>query len=437
VNSYLLINGRGTPVNDYLTKKFTLWKGWTYSKGTRDRKVAQYYVVASDPNKQEIRSIYANIFRSPWPQTVVEAKTRQMTAKAGTRRIARQDAVEMMEDHRADLQNVLYKLQRWDEQGTAQEGAAFFELLKSTVEEVVPGALNRTQFTTEHEIRRVAELTHSNSLSTSSLNAQFDFLAGMKGKTSVAFEFDSRYLQGISKLEAELKGGVWGNGSVSAALSKSGVKADAAIALACGMNLEVTADSTWTIGKLGAKLEGKGTLFAGANANAAASLNISATSLAASVSAGAFAGISADATGKCSMLYEGEELCSASATANFSIGAGATFNAGISASLFGPTSITLASNLALGLGTGASTETSVNFTLMALAASAQFKRVVNLRTISQGWSMDLQTQEHKNRHYLLKSITRVQAALDEQNDKIASVSKVPEESQSLLMAADD
>ncbi|WP_263384391.1 hypothetical protein [Granulicella arctica] len=437
MNSDLLINGRGKAVNEYLTKKFTLWKGWTFSKGTRDSKVAQYYVVAADANKQEIRSLYATIYRTPWPQTLVEAQTTKMNAKAGTRKIARQDAVEMMEDRKSDLQDVLYKLNQWDQEGKAQEGPAFFELLKSTVEAVLPGALNRTEYITEHEIRRTAELTHSSSLSNSSLNAQFDFLAGMKGKASIAFEFDRTYLQGISKLESELKAGGWGNGSVKASLTKAGVQANAAVALACGMNFEVTADSTWTIGPLGAKLEGNGTFFAGASANASASLNISATTLAASVAAGAFAGIQASATGKCSMLYEGEELCSASGTANVSIGAGATFNAGISASLFGPTSITLASNLALGLGTGASTETSVNFTLMALAASAQFQRVVNLRTISQGWSMDLQTQEHKNRHYLRKSITRVQAAIDEQEDKIASVNKVPEERQSLLMAADD
>jgi hypothetical protein len=437
LNSDLLINRRGSAVTDYISKKLTLWNGWTFSKGTRDTKTAQYFIVASEENKRQIRTLYANIVRGPWPQSVVDAQTRKMAAKvASKQKVPRQDAISQMEDHQEALYEVMNKLNRWDQDGAAQEGPAFFELLKSTVEGVLPGALNTLDYSAEHEMRRVMELTRSGSMSKSGLNAQFDFLAGMKGAAELKFEFDKKYLQGISKLEAELKGGVWGNGSVSASLSKAGVQADVAIALACGMNLDVSAESTWTIGRAGAKLEGKGTFFAGANANASASLNVTATSLAASVSAGAFAGIQASAMGKCSLLYDGEELCSASGTANVSIGAGATFSAGISASLFGPTTVSISSNLALGLGTGASTETSMNFTLMALAASTQFEKLVNLPTIAKGWKMDLQTQEHKNRHYLRKSITRIQAAIDEQKDKLASLSQVPEEKQSLLMAAD-
>jgi hypothetical protein len=60
-----------------------------------------------------------------------------------------------------------------------------------------------------------------------------------------------------------------------------------------------------------------------------------------------------------------------------------------------------------------------------------------LPTIAKGYRMDLMTQDAKNLHYLEKCIARIGEGVNGMQERLASVKKVPEEKQSLLMKMDD
>jgi hypothetical protein len=438
VNGEILLRGTPDEVRRYVAPKMRLWASWKYSKKERIKKSLSYYDFASVPNREIIKSTYIFVCKEPWPSEEQTRFEKALAAKAlSTHKLPRQDAIELKEERIGNLELAVKQLETWQRNQDYQYGEDFFLELRSYVEPVLSGTFNLLSFQHENKLRTVSELTSSGSKGNGKLEGEFGFLVGMQAKSSSDFKFDNGLIQGAAQLEAEMRVGAWGSGSVAARISKGGISAEAAIALAMGMECRVDASSTWQAGDFGLLLEGGARVFVGAEANANVALKISKKGFEASVKAGAFAGVKAECRGAFAFKYLGEDMVSGDASAYVSFGAGGEFEASIKSSLFGATELKFKAGCAVGLGTGADTSVAINFTRIGLAGASQFRRLIYLPTIMKGYSPSLSDYDKLNTHYLNKALGRLREELESQTTALRVLNRVPEEKQSLLLGMDN
>jgi len=431
----ILLNGNATTVRAYMLKKYASWSSWHWNADKRNGMVVKYYDYASIDNQQVIRSSFADYFREPWPAEKLRQYQAMLKHKAErSQKVEYGEAVQMKEEHLAEMEGALLLLLEWKKGGMKVQGGEDFYLeLKAKVEPLIVGTFDRAMLRNENYVRGVSALTHSGSLTKNKAEGEFDFMAGMKAKTVTDFKFDRGLLQGAATLDGEMRAGVWGNGSVKAQIGKKGISAEAAMALAFGLEMKVDAATAWSVGDFGVALKGNGRLFVGGEASAEAKLKVGATGFEAAVKAGAFVGIKAECSGTVSVQYMGGDMFSATATANISCGVGAQFEASIKTSLFGPTEFVFAVDLAKGVGGGFSTSTAISFDRMGLAANAKFRDLLYLPTILKGYSGELMDQERLNSHYLVKSIKCLQDEIEGAKETLSALNKVKVEKRPLLL----
>jgi len=432
----ILLNGNATTVKAYMLKKYATWSSWHWSVDKRNNMVVKYYDFASTDNQQVIRTSFADYFREPWPAEKLrqyQAIQKQKDDK-WSNKVEFSEAVKMKKEHLAEMETTLLLLKDWKTgRGKVQEGEDFYLELKATVEPLIVGTFDRAMLRNENYVRGVSALTHSGSLTKSKAEGEFDFMAGMKAKTVTDFKFDQGLLQGAATLDGEMRAGVWGNGSVKAQIGKKGISAEAAMALAFGLEMKVDAATAWSINDFGVALKGNGRLFIGGEASASAKLKVGAKGFEASVQAGAFVGIKAECSGTISVQYMGGDMISQTATANISCGVGAQFAASIESTLFGPTVFAFAVDLAKGVGGGFSTSTAISFDRVGLAANAKFRDLLYLPTVLKGYSGELMNQERLNAHYLTKSIKCLEDEIESAKETLGSLKNLKQEEGPLLM----
>ncbi len=399
----------------YIDSKFQHWKKAFYiTASSRKERARTYYGFVSDSNKDLFKARYLFVFQE---QFIVPLITQSPFSQQ----------IVMME---SDIE-ALKKMRIEEYQG----GPDFLNQLQIKMEKYGVGRFDKPEISFETEFLK--GLHGEAIVDKENYNAQFDFLCGMKQTAKLDVSVPIRGGTDISaKLEQSFTAGAWGSGSAQANFKKLQIGADAQIELFLGANFEVTADCIWkrTGTDSGLTLSGKGSAFAGATASGAisigskpGSLSLSANALDnfhASIQAGAFAGLKAQAEGSIGFQYAGENVINATGSVYVSCGVGADFSCGIQSGLFGATSFNLASGLTFGIGSGADVDLEINFTQAVLMANDQFYKLIYLPTIASGYRMDLMTSDKKNLIYLNKSIdyleketTKIKGLVAKQSDK--------------------
>ncbi len=420
----LLTSGTPAEVREYMLGKYADWKKWQLSS-RRTSKAAQYYVTASPTNQRIIKSLYGDFFHEPWPaKEVAEAEQKSKT----TPKISRDDKIEDLVQQKTKLKQAASQIGIWERSQDWQEGTDFYERLKTLVEPLLKGTFSQTSYQAEHEVRRVSEVNGSQ------VDGTLDFMLGIQQNSEIVFTFDGSYVNGVTKLEQDFKAGLWGKLEATKSATRTDVAARVAVAVALGAKFSAKATTTWGMDGPAMQLAGEVKGFVGAQASAKAGFAAGLSGVEAYVHAGAFAGAKFSASGTCALLYEGEEVASVQGSVGITFGAGASFDMGIAASLFGPTQITLGGNLTVGLGIDFDKQLSINFNQAYLAADDAFKKAIYVKTIAQGWNTSLQKQDHKNKHYLKKSIVCLNDAIKEIDDRIKSMNSRPVEERSLLVS---
>jgi hypothetical protein len=422
-------------VQEYCQKKFEGYNSWYYPESVRNEKCIQYYLAASEENRKYVKMAYRQVFRVAFPEQVAN---RTQKALEDEPKVESSLWREKAEGKVACADGTLAQLQMWKKDQDYQLGQDFFLRMQTLIAEFDPRLCDPKGFKAESEARRVAELTGKTTKTAKDVGAEFDAMLGYKQRAGITFKArDEDWGQIKLKLEEEFRAGIWGSGSAKAAMTRLGVSAEVMVEIVLGAQLELSGDCTWKKGNYGLNLQGGCHLFAGARANFVASLSAKAREgLNASISAGAFAGFEASVSGSCAFQYGGEDMARVEATAGITFGAGATFEASIGCSIFGPTEITFGGSLTLGMGSSTSVTTSINFSGIYLAGRAEFTRLIYLPTILKGYSPELMTQDRKNLHYLEKCLTRVEKDKQSLIEAMEGYDKTPEESRSLLRKMD-
>jgi hypothetical protein len=435
----ILQSNDSVQVSVYVQQKFRIFDSWTYTKARRDRKCVNYYLCASNANKPVVEKAYLSVFRAEFPIRLAKQVEMELQRKASrSARVSRQD----WEEHQADLlesaELLLKELKLWKEKRRYEKGDLFFSELQSRVAQFDPSLVNATDFQTEKELRRVARLSGKIERSHTELQAEFDAMIGIQQSAKVSFEaYHQDWGEINAVLSEDLKVGAWGSGSVVAALKHKGFDLEAQAAVGIGGELNLDGSCTWKKADHGLELSGNCNLFAGAQASADAKLSFRAKDkVKASLDLGAFAGVQASITGKCTFTYDNNALIEQEATASVQFGAGATLSGAIETSLFGATKFQFATSAALGFGHGVGSTTSIHFTEIYLAGRQDFRRLMYLPTLAKGYRMELTTQDQKNLHYLDKCIARIEQSVEELQGLIASSDKIPEDQKGLLAHMD-
>lgn len=431
MNYGILQSSNPENVRTYVTRKFQKFAGWQYSKKTRIQKCIAYYNASTADNKKIVASVYWWIFKESFPTALAERAIPE-----GPGKMESSEWLELQQERLGEHENALETLKIWKETGEYQMGEGFYSQLQSRVAEVNPELVDPRLFQTEFQAKCTAELTGKTSRTAKSASAEFEGMLGFKQNSGIRYESGAHPKWGEinAKLEQSFKAGIWGKGSAQATMGKLGISADVQAAIAFGMEFGASGECTWKKGKAGLMLAGETSLFAGAKANVGISAKVG-KSIEASISAEAFAGFEARASGTCGFTYGDATLASVTAEAIFQVGAGAKFDASLKAPIFGPTQISMTGTLTLGVGGGTSVTTQINFSEAGLAASEQFRKLVYLPTLMKGYRMDLITSDKKNLHYLEKCITRLEEERDGIEESISSFQKIPVEKRSLLMSA--
>jgi hypothetical protein len=285
----------------------------------------------------------------------------------------------------------------------------------------------------------VAKLTGNTTKTAKEVQAEFEGMIGVRQSAEVTFEaYSPQWGQINAALKEDFKAGAWASGNARAALTKRGFDVEVQAAVAFGAELNIDGSCTWKLAKHGLDLSGNCNLFAGANASFDGKLSADLfKGINASLALGAFAGVQASVTGKCAFTYDDKPMVGVDATASVQFGVGGSLSGTLKVPIFGATQIGFATSVAIGLGMGVSTNTEIHFSQIYLAGKEDFRKLLYLPTIAKGYRMDLMTQDAKNLHYLDKCIARIGDGVTGMQETIASVKKVPEEKQSLLMRMDD
>ncbi|MBK8975534.1 MAG: hypothetical protein IPM29_06380 [Planctomycetes bacterium] len=421
-------------VEAYVAKKFRKFNRALYPKGTRIKKAVQYHVAAQgSPHGQEVvEDYYQHVFHQLFPLELAAVEARRQATfpikKESSQWMADQRRyIRKLEEARADLL-------RWKEAGDYQLGDDFFDALRNRVAFIDARICDTSGFNAEFSAECLAFARASHESSATSRAASFEAMVGFKQDASIRFEaWHPNWGEVSAKLEQSLLAGAWASGSAKAQMSKLGLSAELQAAVAIGAQLDISGELMWTKNDFGLSLGGDAQAFFGARASGEAKLSVKARQgLAASFKAGAFAGFSAEAKGHCAFTYRGQDIARVEATAAVNFGAGAEVEASVKAPIFGPTEISFAANLTLGLGTSVGTTAAIDFTEAALAASSQFHKLVALPTLMRGYEMTLQDIEARNRHYLDKALRRIETEIESASEELRAEEKIPMEKRSLL-----
>ena len=439
MNLSKLNNSDAEIVRDYVRRKFKAFKGLRYLRKTRIKKVDAYYIAAgAGPHGRPIiKSVYEEVFGELFDEDEPLERARAAQAKKPEVVLIESQAwLEKQDDYREEVEKAIADLKRWQEKQDWQLGEGFFARLVERVSFVDDKICDQTQFRTEFSSQCKAAITAEKAVTREEMSAAFDLMVGFEQKAACTFEARGTNWGLINaKLEESFKAGVWASGSAKAAMQKLGFTTEMQAALAVGALLNIEGELSWTKGKGGLKLGGSAEVFGGARGEVSAKLSASALKgLEASVSAGAFAGLSFKAEGSCSFVYGEATLASVTGSASIDFGVGATFEASIKAPIFGPTSISLESGVTMGIGSTVSVEMEIDFDEVALASSRAFKQVVYWRTMARGYEMGLMDSDAKNLYYLKKAIARLEEELESTEGVIDGYNKTPIEKRRLLMA---
>jgi hypothetical protein len=427
-------------VRFYLDKKFGSYNSWYYSKTVRNKKCVNYYLCATDDNKRLVEAAYFATFKSIFPKELATQVQADLNRKAsGPVMVERSEWIEKQEERQESAQQLLNVLLMWRKNQDYQEGERFFNQLQAKVAEFDPTLVNPQEFLSEAEVKRVAKLTGSTTKSAKEVQAEFEGMIGIKQKAQVTFEsYNPKWGQINAALKEDFKAGAWASGSARAALTKRGFDLEAQAAVAFGAELNIDGSFTWKLAQHGLDLSANCNLFAGAQGSLDAKLSADLfKGINASLAIGAFAGVSASVTGKCAFTYEDKTMVGVDATASVQFGVGGSLSGTLKVPIFGATQIGFSTSVALGLGMGVTTNTEIHFSQIYLAGKDDFRRLIYLPTIAKGYRMDLMTSDAKNLHYLDKCIARIGDGVKGMEETLASVKKVPEEKQSLLMKMSD
>ena len=74
--------------------------------------------------------------------------------------------------------------------------------------------------------------------------------------------------------------------------------------------------------------------------------------------------------------------------------------------------------MTVGIGGGVAGSVTVNWSKFGLIAKDAFQAAIYLPTLAKGYKMDLMTNDARNRHYLDKSITAIEAAIQSAEEEL-------------------
>lgn len=422
-------------VRDYVLTKFRKFNNFLYPKSARQRKCIEYYNAAagSPHGLRAVVDAYFSIFQASFPKDEAERQARQA---AGPAKREFGEWVRSKHGRKAELELTLKQLKQWKEAHAYEDGPRFMAQLESAAGWVDGDIFDTVTFSKEFEARCKRELTPDHEITKTGASVSVEGLIGFEQKAAARFAAKPAAWTEISaRLEQSFKAGAWGSGSAEAKLAGLGFSTEIQAAVAIGTQLDVSGECQWKQGRGSLKLEGSAQVFLGVQASADAALSLGARKgLKASFDAGAFAGFSAQSGGKCSFNYDGKEIAAAEATAQIGFGIGAAFSASLAAPLFGPTAISVGGNVTFGVGSGTNVDLAFNFSEAALAASNEFRKLVYLPTMAQGYRPDLITSDARNLHYLNKAIDRITEEIEAAEESINSATRIPREKRPLLMS---
>jgi hypothetical protein len=211
-------------VRAYLSKKFKGFDSWTYSQDRRNRKCVDYYLCASDANKHLVEAAYFATFHTPFPQAMANQAQRKLDRQAaGPVMVERSEWMGMQEKRQESAQQLLDQLVMWKENGDYQLGEMFFNQLQSRVKEFDPSLVNPSEFLSEVEVKRVANLTRKTTKSAREVNAEFEGMIGIQQSAKVSFEaYSPKWGEINAALKEDFRAGAWASGSAKAALERRG-----------------------------------------------------------------------------------------------------------------------------------------------------------------------------------------------------------------------
>jgi hypothetical protein len=437
VNLNKLQSNESSVVYDYVRNKFRKLKGIFTTRAARKTKCIDYWIASenSEYGQTTIERVYQEVFGELFPVDEAKAiQTKREKATSGKAMIAVDDWADETRKRVAELDFLLLQLKQWEDEQEFQTGEKFLIKLKAAVSTLSQNVCDPTTMKREFNHYTGVKSKAATVMEDGEASIEVEALCGLKQSASLHFEARSQDWGTINaKLEESFKAGAWGNGSAKAQLEKLGFSTEVQAAIAIGAQLNVEGSLEWSGGKTAIQLGGKAEVFVGGRANLEAKLSASAIKgIQAAISAGAFIGFSATLQGSAKFSYDGQELGKVTAEAGITFGAGAKFEASIKAPIFGPTAISVSSELSLGLGVSAAASVEINFNKIALAGNQAFVKLVYRRTLSKGYEASLINSDATNRYYLKKSINAVKAAIAELNESLDSYERTPEIKRGLL-----
>lgn len=385
----------------YLREKFRKYKRSWHFKSTRRTKSVEYWLAAAPERRPLVAEIYADVCGGSFPTADAEKELSRLSAMSG--KVEFWQGLETLQSHLLSAETTLARLKEWKEDGTYQEGVRFYEDLKLLVEE---GLVDDVTFSADFAAATKAEHSGSKDVPSGQASAEFEAMLGMQQEAKLTFHaYHPTWGEVDAKLDEAFRAGLWTSGSAEAKLKGMELTAGFEAAVAIGAQLDIEGDFVWKRGDAKLTLEGEARVFAGGDASASGELKVCRSGLKAALAAEAFLGLKASAAGSVDFTYGEETILGLKGEASVTVGAGASFDIEISVPIFGPTKVVLGGGLTLGIGTEAKGEVELNFNEAKLAAANEFKRVVYLPTLAQGYKMELITQDARNLYYLNKCIT--------------------------------
>jgi hypothetical protein len=436
----ILQSKNSNQVRDYVNKKFKIFDGWTYSKGTREKKCISYYLCASEENRRIVADAYFLIFKGVFPTAQADETERELERKAaGPIKVEWSQGVKKLEGKQEDAQQLLDQLVMWRDTGKWQEGPEFYNILEGRVRKFNPNLVRPAEFQTEVEAKRVAQLTGKTTKSAREVQAEFEGMIGVKQSAGISFEaYSPNWGQINAALKEDFKAGVWASGSARAAMTKRGFDLQTQATVGFGAELNIDGSCTWKKGNKGLDLSGNCNLFAGAEARGEARISVDLyEGINASLDLDAFAGVRASVRGRCAFTHDDKTMVGVEAEASVQFGIGGSLSGSINCPIFGATQIGFSSSVTVGLGMGVSAKTEIHFTEIYLAGKEDFRKILYLPTMAKGYRMDLMTDDAKNLHYLDKCIARISEGVSERRNSIETLESVPDELKPFLLSTDD
>jgi hypothetical protein len=419
----------------YLRKKFEHFKRGLITKKTRRKKCIEYWIAARGDRRDLVETIYQQIFRELLDIDVAEQLEIAREEEASRHGSMPSQDMHRIKKHRVvEARTTLGLLEKMRDDGDWQEDG-FVERLQSMVAFLDDDDIfNPRTVKSEYNALIEKELTSSLDRGDSAITHEGSFIAAAHQRARVEFNsFNPNWGKISAFFEENFRAGVWANDKAKLAWKKTGFTAEIEAAIAIGAQLTLEGEMSWENREHKLTLGGQAEVFLGARANLSGKLSVNALKgLEAAFDAGFFAGFSATISGTASFSYMGKEIVSVSADAAFTFGVGGTVSASLSASIFGPTKISFGANLTLGIGASTNVEVKINFTETRILLTTEFKKLVYIPTLLQGYKMDLQNMEYRNKVYLNLCIGHVQKFIEETGEEVRSYREKPPEKRALL-----